>query len=326
MTNSITVSGETWLDGEERYESFLKNNKTEPNYVRIRGYEIQLKDWKDSQDRVIKFKKYNNNQNPLTVKLTIPNSTIVTLPWYIWVDGEERYQAFIKNNKTEPNYVLIEGSQIQLKDWKDSQNRVNQFKKDNENKNPPTVELRIPTFIPITGYVLGGNGHLLPNIYDLLNNMMSGRAVLESSTNIKVFVEKNNQLPNYVTIDGIKYNMEQYMYISSRLMIQVILDADSFITCDFKKHNIDKPKIIPIMDNIDKQTFYDMNKRVVNYMNKNEKAPLYVASKYGDVQFQAYIYANAKILNYYRNYGIMPNYVSLNLYKNNTLLNYMPKY
>ena len=150
--------------------------------------------------------------------------------------------------------------------------------------------------------------------------------VLQSSTNIKVFVEKNGQLPNYVTISGKKYNMEQYMFISSQLIAGEGIASNKAVASDFKKHNISKPKIIPIKANIDKITFYDMNLRVVDYMNNNGKAPAHVTSKYGDVQFQAHIYANAKILDYYKKNKIMPNYVSLNLSKNSKLLNYMPKY
>ena len=77
MTNDITVSWEVWADGEKRYQAFIKNNKTEPNYVTIEGNQVQLKDWKDSQNRVIKFKK-DNSKNPLTVRLTIPSTKITT--------------------------------------------------------------------------------------------------------------------------------------------------------------------------------------------------------------------------------------------------------
>ena len=150
--------------------------------------------------------------------------------------------------------------------------------------------------------------------------------VLQSSTNIKVFVENNGQLPNYVTITGKKYNMEQYIFISSQLIAGEGIAGNNAVASDFKKHNINKPKIIPIKADIDKKTFYDMNMRVVDYMDKKGKAPAYVTSKYGDVQFQAHIYSNTKILDYYKKNKVMPNYVSLNLTKNSKLLNYMPKY
>ena len=230
----------------------------------------------------------------------------MTVSWEVWADGEKRYQTFVKNNKTEPNYVTIEGHLVQLKNWKDSQNRVIKFKKDNNNKNPLTVKLTIP----VTDGVV------------LINN-----DVLQSSTSIKSYVEKNGQLPNYVIITGKKYNMEQYMYISSKFITTEGLGSLKWAyTTDFKKHNISKPKIIPIKADIDKQTFHDMGRRVTDYMDKNGKAPLYVSSKYGDVQFQAYVYSNSKILDYCKKNNVMPNYVSLNLSKTSKLLNYMPQY
>ncbi|MDR2966694.1 MAG: hypothetical protein LBU74_01955 [Methanobacteriaceae archaeon] len=87
----------------------------------------------------------------------------ITVSWAIWADGEKRYQAFKKNKKIEPNYVTIEGNQVQLKDWKDSQNRVIKFKKDNDNKNPLTVRLTIPS---ISGTEIGTSDIITPPNYN----------------------------------------------------------------------------------------------------------------------------------------------------------------
>ena len=149
---------------------------------------------------------------------------------------------------------------------------------------------------------------------------------LLASTNVKNFIEKEGRLPNYVTITGKKYSMEQYMYISSQFIPAEGVAGSKAVFIDFKKVKVDTPKITPIKANIDKTTFYDMNMRVANYFIKNNKAPSYVASKYGNVQYQAHIYANAKILNYYRVNKVMPNFVSLDIGKNSKILSYLPKY
>ena len=230
----------------------------------------------------------------------------ITVSWEVWADGDKRYREFMKNsNGTQPNYVTIQGRKILLVDWINSVSRVNQFKKENNNKNPFTVKLTAQSSVDVT---------------------LITKDVLQSSTSIKDYVEKNGQLPSYVTITGKKYNMEQYIYISSKLIIGEAIGGKKAVTTDFKKHNISKPKIIPIKADIDKKTFYDMDKRVTDYMDKNGKAPAYISSKYGDVQFQANIYSNTKILDYYKKNNVMPNYVSLNLSKTSKLLNYMPKY
>jgi len=80
MVNSITVSWEVWADGERRYQEFLKNNKKEPPFIAIQGNNVELKDWKDSQNRVNNFRKDNNNQNPPTVRLTIPSTLVIEPP------------------------------------------------------------------------------------------------------------------------------------------------------------------------------------------------------------------------------------------------------
>jgi len=155
---------------------------------------------------------------------------------------------------------------------------------------------------------------------------LSTNDCLQASTNVKNFVEKNGQLPNYVTISGKKYSMEQYMYISSNIIASYSIGSLKHNTPDFKKVTVDTPKIAPIKADIDKNTFYDMNRRVSVYFKENNKAPSYVSSKYGNVQFQAHIYANAKILDFYKKNKLMPNYVSLNLDKNSRILTYLPEY
>jgi len=149
---------------------------------------------------------------------------------------------------------------------------------------------------------------------------------LLASTNVKNFTEKNERLPNYVTIAGKNYSMEQYMYISSNLLLAISIAGFNSVASVIKKVKVDTPKITPIKANIDKITFFDMNERVYRFFMENNKAPSYVSSKYGDVQYQAYIYSNSKILNYYRVHKVIPNYVSLNLSKNSRILTYLPKY
>jgi hypothetical protein len=117
------------------------------------------------------------------------------------------------------------------------------------------------------------------------------------------------------------------MYISSRFIIDICLHESKAEASDYDNEiNVDTPKITPINADIDKSTYCDMNKRVVDYIINNNKAPSYVTSKYGNVQFQAHIYSNSKILNYYRDNDVLPNYVSLNLDKNNKILTYLPKF
>ena len=147
---------------------------------------------------------------------------------------------------------------------------------------------------------------------------------LGSSARVKNFIEKGGRLPNYIEISDKRYSMEEYLYISSRLIAAICKVGSKAIASDYKKVKVDTPKIIPIKANIDKNTYCDMNKRVADYIIKNDKAPSYVSSKYGNVQYQAHIYSNSKILSYYMYNNILPNYVSLNLDKNSKILTYLP--
>jgi len=159
MTYFITVAWELWEDGKVRFQAFLEHNKIEPKFVRIQGNEILLDDWKDSQDRVNKFKQENNNVNPLTVKLKLTQSTTIlenevltigniTVSWREWQDGEKRFQDWKKVHKSDPKYVTMGKNQIQLEDWKDSQKRVIKFKQEHNNENPLNVGLTVQSKKP----------------------------------------------------------------------------------------------------------------------------------------------------------------------------------
>jgi len=73
MPNKITVSWSVWADGEKRFKAFKKKNGQDPNYVMIQNNEVSLLDWKDSQNRVAKF-KIDYNVKPKTVTLTVPST------------------------------------------------------------------------------------------------------------------------------------------------------------------------------------------------------------------------------------------------------------
>lgn len=156
-------------------------------------------------------------------------------------------------------------------------------------------------------------------------------SVLTASSNIKSFVENNGRLPNYVTIEDQKYSMDHYLYMSSSIIAsegigtlnRLTLEKDPKYYVNAVKQS-DKPVPRTIKADIDKKTFYDMAGRTSNYITKNKKAPSFVSSKYGDVQFQSTVYAWAKILDYYKKNKVMPNYVSLNVAKTSELANYVP--
>ena len=172
-------------------------------------------------------------------------------------------------------------------------------------------------------------------------------SILTASSNIKAFVEKNGQLPNYITIENKKYSMDQYLYISSysisseRGMHPLNSDGSvqlsSYTFSTWMKHDIlcygkneikkaNKPTPRTIKADIDILTVYDMAIRTHNYISKNKKTPNVISSKYGDVQFQTAIYAYAKVLDYYKKNKAMPKYVSLNVAKTSKLAKYMPNF
>ena len=155
-------------------------------------------------------------------------------------------------------------------------------------------------------------------------------SVLTASTNIKLFVEKNGQLPNFVVMGNKKYSMEQYLYASSNYIFSAQIGAlNKAYLYDDEKQKVkksSKPTPRTIKANIDMQTYSNMALRTANFISRNEKAPSVISSKYGDLQFQTAVYGFAKVLDYYKKNKVMPKYVSLNVAKTSKLAKNMPNF
>ena len=157
------------------------------------------------------------------------------------------------------------------------------------------------------------------------SSFFSKGSILNAATNVKKFIERNGKLPNYVTIDKQQVSMNDFLYLVTKVILNINKKTNSDILWkDVKEPS--KPIGNTITGNLNKNAYLTLSQNVVNFIEKNGQAPNYGSTSIGKVQYQTMVYAFARILDFTSKNGVLPNYVTLNT-KNPTNLNkYIPRF
>ena len=130
--------------------------------------------------------------------------------------------------------------------------------------------------------------------------------IIAASKNVKQYVEKNAEIPSSVTIGGISYTTPQYLYLAA----QAIYNLKSGDKSDIYSKQIDAPSSPIQTGNLGNlYDYYSVAKNVVDYGNKNYAMPNYASSAVGNVGYENLVYAFSRVLTFYGDESIMPNYV-----------------
>lgn len=147
------------------------------------------------------------------------------------------------------------------------------------------------------------------------------------SRTIDNYIKKNNKLPNYVTIDGYKFSMPEYMYILSKAVYYNYNKKITAITIKYNINNPCKPTGVNIKGKLTKTEYYSYAKYIIKYMDKYNKAPDSIKTKIWNMQYQTAIYMlNTIIYTTSKKNGVMPAEVDINVAKKHSLNKILPKY
>ena len=134
--------------------------------------------------------------------------------------------------------------------------------------------------------------------------------VSSAASNVKSYYETNGKLPNYVTVNSDQITTPQFLYLLVSGAIQANSGSTSAITVKsvnsapspagtFKSGNIAKSELLSIAQNIK------------NFIETNERAPNYITTSLGKMNYSSLVYMYSKIMNYYKTNNRLPNYVSM---------------
>ncbi|MCE5213581.1 MAG: BPL-N domain-containing protein, partial [Methanobacterium sp.] len=131
-----------------------------------------------------------------------------------------------------------------------------------------------------------------------------------AAASVKSQYEANKVLPSSITVNGNQLTMAQFAY----LLASATVNLNSGSTAPITIENVDaalSPSGSIKSGSVYKSEFVSMAQSLLSYVSVNGKAPNYLTSSLGNMDFTNLVYMYSKILNYYQSYSRLPNYVSM---------------
>ena len=143
------------------------------------------------------------------------------------------------------------------------------------------------------------------------------KQVNAAAASVKLYVETNNRLPNYVTIGSSQVTMPQFLQLLVTSLLQINNGTDASMIPG--SVNIPtSPTGSYMYGNIVLTEYLSIAENIQSYIGSNNYAPNYMASSLGNIQYESLVYMYSKILNYYNTNGNLPNYVLVDSSVTNT--------
>ena len=141
----------------------------------------------------------------------------------------------------------------------------------------------------------------------------SSSQINQASTNVKNFVEKNDRLPNYVTINKKQVTMPQFLYLMTSNVQNLKNGKKVSVTNRAVQTPSSSPENIKI-GNIQKSQYLTISQNTRNTIISAGKAPNSANTSIGTMGYKNLVYTYAKVLNFYRLNNRFPNFVSATPY------------
>ncbi len=145
-------------------------------------------------------------------------------------------------------------------------------------------------------------------------------ATIESAaSSLKSFIETNNRLPNYVTVNSQQLKVSEFLY----LMANGILNLNSGKSSGVQQKTLSSDPTSSgstLSGNLYLSDYVSLAQSIVNYINTNHAAPGSMNTSLGNMQFKTMAYTLAKILNFQSLNNRLPSYVTIDdtVYQNST--------
>lgn len=130
-----------------------------------------------------------------------------------------------------------------------------------------------------------------------------------ASSSVKSYVETNNKLPSYVTINKHKVTMPQYLLLTTEKTAGLSKGSKSSLAL----RNVKAPST-PSQSlksgTLSKKEYVSIASKLTTSIKSSGKAPSYVNTSLGKMRYETIVYSYAKILNFYKVNNRLPNTVS----------------
>ena len=142
-------------------------------------------------------------------------------------------------------------------------------------------------------------------------NQVTLKDIITASQNVKKYIESNDELPNTVKIGGVTYSTAVFVYLASQAIINLKNNKQTNINI-ISVNEPSSPKDASNLGNL--YDYLSVAKSVVNTANSKGIMPNSVSSNLGNIGYNGWVYAAARVVAYYGDNSFMPNYVTIKTY------------
>lgn len=336
-----TLSQSSILLASKSVYNYINKYGKLPSYVTISGFKYSMSEYMYILSKTITY-KYNKITSSIKVKYDVKNpskasgnsikGSISSKSYYTYAKNIVNY---IEKYNRAPNYINSGLGKIQYQTAIFGLNKVLNYIYSN-GKLPSTLSFNVKASHNINKYLPVYNRDSSGSTSSSSSSSSSGAAgeltklsqsaIFTASKTVKNYVVKNGKLPNYVTISGVKFSMQEYMYIVSRAIVLKSSKSSSSVTIKWNVKNPTSPSGSTIKKTVSKSTYNNWAKRTYQYINKYNKAPNYISSSYGKIQYQTAIYGFARVGAYIATYKKIPSTLTLSVSKTSKLNKYKPSF
>lgn len=136
------------------------------------------------------------------------------------------------------------------------------------------------------------------------------QTLAKSSSSYMAYVEKNAKLQDPITISNKKYKSPEYLYLVSKAVSNIsktkVEIKDKLIT------NYSNSDCKSVNGTINKTEYVQIAKKTVSFIEKNHRAPNWIASSKGNIPRNQLILLFSKCLDQYNKSGKLPSSIKLN--------------
>ena len=136
------------------------------------------------------------------------------------------------------------------------------------------------------------------------------QTLAKSSSSYMAYVEKNAKLQDPITISNKKYKSPEYLYLVSKAVSNIsktkVEIKDKLIT------NYSNTDCKSVNGTINKTEYVQIAKKTVSFIEKNHRAPNWIASSKGNIPRNQLILVFSKCLDQYNKSGKLPSSIKLN--------------
>ena len=138
------------------------------------------------------------------------------------------------------------------------------------------------------------------------------KEIIAASQYVKKYIESNSELPKTVQIGSVTYSTAEYVYLASQAIINLNSNNKNDISVK-TVNNPTNPKAASNLGNLN--DYLSVAKSIVNTCNSKGTMPDSVSSKVGTIGYNGLVYAIARVVAFYDDYSILPNYVTIKTYE-----------